>query len=154
MIYGDSFSFALQFDVVEIWSSPNNIWKNGLFFFYLDGIKLFDSVDIVELKTTMSFYSHMRIDELASNDINIDSIGLYRNAESYFTDDGEVLIDGLFDMTCTAMEDNGCYVYFIKSTCNDRFIWSKDNGETVHETLLQPGIVASVIDQLSDDDLN
>ncbi|MBD2784147.1 immunity 42 family protein [Xenorhabdus sp. DI] len=149
MIYGDPFSFALQFDVVETWTIPENTWKNGLFFFYLDGKKLFDCLDVCELRTTFGFYSCMRIDELISNDIHIDAVSLYRSAESYFTGEGESLIDGLFDMTCTAMEDNGCYVYFMKSSQNDRFVWSIDNGETIHETLLQPGIVSSVVNKLS-----
>ncbi|WP_197715391.1 Imm42 family immunity protein [Aquitalea magnusonii] len=31
MIFGEPFYFALQFDVVEAWNSPESIWRNGLF---------------------------------------------------------------------------------------------------------------------------
>ncbi|EYU13208.1 Imm42 family immunity protein [Photorhabdus aegyptia] len=81
MIYGDPFLFSLQFDIVESWNSPDSFWKNGIFSFYLEGNKLFDIVDVFELRTTIDFYSNMKIDELACNDIPFDPITLYRNAE-------------------------------------------------------------------------
>ena len=49
MIYGDPFRFALQFDVVESWNEPGDIWKNGLFALYIEGDKVFDVVDSFEL---------------------------------------------------------------------------------------------------------
>ncbi|KOY60301.1 immunity 42 family protein [Photorhabdus heterorhabditis] len=149
MIYGDPFYFSLQFDAVESWNSSDGFWKNGIFFFYLDGYKIFDLLDVFELKTTFSFYSNMKIDALVCNDVNIEPVSLYRNAESYFTGDGENLIEGLFDMTCTPMGDNGYYVYFMKTSHNDRFVWSNDDGKTINETLLPPGTVGSVIKKLS-----
>ncbi|OWO79725.1 hypothetical protein B5C26_19570 [Photorhabdus luminescens] len=149
MIYGDPFYFSLQFDTVESWNSFDGFWQNGIFFFYLDRHKVFDLLDVFELKTTFSFYSNMKIDKLVCNDTNIEPVSLYRNAESYFTGDGKNLIEGLFDMTCTPMGDNGYYVYFMKTSRNDRFVWSNDDGKTINETLLPSGTVSSVIKKLS-----
>jgi len=55
MIYGDPFNFALQFDVVETWNTPGDIWKM-FFSLYVNGNKLFDVVDIFELTTTFSLF--------------------------------------------------------------------------------------------------
>ena len=149
MIYGDPFYFSLQFDVVEIWNSPDDIWRNGLFYLYIDGKRMFDIVDVYELKTIFSFYSKSPINDLYINDLDISPVDLYKNAESYFTGDGDVLIDGLFDMTCTAMGDNGCYLYFIKTSFNDRLVWSIDDGENINETLLPPGTILDVVSKLN-----
>ncbi|MBT0731510.1 immunity 42 family protein [Rosenbergiella nectarea] len=148
MIYGDPFYFSLQFDVVETWNFPDDIWKNGVFSLYIDGKRIFDTIEAFELKTIFSFYLKSPINELCINDIDISSADLYKNAESYFTGDGEILIDGLFDLTCTAMEDNGCYLYFIKTRSHDRLVWSIDNGENVNETLLPLGTIIDVINKL------
>ncbi|MGC6390117.1 immunity 42 family protein [Ewingella sp. S1.OA.A_B6] len=148
MIYGDPFYFALQFDVVESWSPPDGMWKNGLFSLYVDGKKLFDVIDVFELKTTFGFYLKAPIGDLNVNDLNIDSIALYENARDYFIGDGEELIDGLFDMTCTPMEDNGCYLYFIKTSFGDRLVWSADNGVKINEIKLPSGTIYNVINEL------
>ncbi|WP_042859957.1 immunity 42 family protein [Dickeya sp. NCPPB 3274] len=150
MIYGDPFYFALQFDVVEHWTSPGDIWKNGLFSLYLDGRRIFDVVDVFELKTTFGFYSKSPVDGLIVNDLIVDAVTLYRNAESYFTGDGDVLIDGLFDLTCTAMGDNGYYLYFMKTSSSDRLVWSIDDGKEIHEVLLPSGTICNVINDLRD----
>ncbi|EYU13209.1 ribonuclease toxin immunity protein CdiI [Photorhabdus aegyptia] len=52
-------------------------------------------------------------------------------------------------MTCTAMGDNGYYIYFMKTSQNDRLIWSVDDGNTIKETLLPAGTVHSVIQKMS-----
>ncbi|CNC59748.1 Uncharacterised protein [Yersinia intermedia] len=148
MIYGDPFYFAIQFDVVESWNDPDDIWDNGLFSLYVEGRKLFDIVDVFELKTTFSFYANAPISELCINDLKLGAVNLYKNAENYFTGDSNELIDGLFDMTCTAMGDNGCYLYFIKTTAGDRLVWSIENGEKINETILPPGTIQSVIDKV------
>ncbi|RAT09654.1 MULTISPECIES: immunity 42 family protein [Lonsdalea] len=148
MIYGDPFVFALQFDVVEAWNIPGDTWKNGVFSLYVDGERLFNTIEVVELKTAFNFYSNAPLDELCVNDLIIDADSLYRNAENYFTGDGTELIDGLFDMTCTAMEDNACYIYFIKTTEGDRLVWSIDNGEHVIEKILPKNTIKEVINQL------
>lgn len=148
MIYGDPFCFALQFDVVEDWNVPKDIWMNGVFSLYVEGNKLFDVVDVFELTTTFSFYSKAPINDLYVNDVDVDAIELYQNAWDYFIGDSDELIDGLFDMTCTAMGDNGCYLYFLKTSNGDRLIWSIDRGKKISETTLPPGTIQSVIDKL------
>jgi hypothetical protein len=107
MIIGEPTYLALHFDVVEEWNLPGNTWRNGVFSLCLGGEATFCASDVVELKTTIGFYSKAGILDLPISDIKIDAVDLYRNAESYFAGDGERLIDGLFDMTCTAMGDKG-----------------------------------------------
>ncbi|EDU7996622.1 hypothetical protein CSM15_005098 [Salmonella enterica subsp. diarizonae] len=148
MIYGDPFIFAFQFDVVESWNTPGDIWRNGMFSLYVEGEKLFDIVDVFELKTTFGFYSKANIHDLNVNDLTIDAKALFKNAWDYFIGDGEVLVDGLFDLTCTPMGDNGCYLYFLKTTNGDRLVWSIDHGRKVNETILPSGTINYVINQL------
>ncbi|MDD9664274.1 MULTISPECIES: immunity 42 family protein [Klebsiella] len=148
MIYGDPFIFALQFDVVETWNAPDDTWKNGLFSLYIDGQRLFDSINPVELKTTFGFYFNAPLDKLCVNDSSIDANGLYQNAASYFTGDGTELIDGLFDMTCTAMEDHACYLYFMKKSKGDLLLWSLDGGRNVSEKILPPNTVSDIVSLL------
>ncbi|KNC92065.1 immunity 42 family protein [Trabulsiella odontotermitis] len=150
MIYGDPFRFALQFDVVECWNEPDDIWKNGLFALYIEGKKVFGTVDAFELRTTFGFYSKAPINQLVINDLDVGSSELYKNASDYFLGDGEKLIDGLFDMTCVPMEDNHCYLYFIKTSDGDRLVWSTDTDERINETVLPSGTVLDVINKLQD----
>lgn len=145
MIYGDPFKFALQFEVVTAWNAPDDIWKNGLFSLYVDGRMVFGAIEPVELKTTFSFYSNAPLDDLCINDLSIDTDNLYRNAENYFTGDSTCLIDGLFDMTCTAMEDNACYLYLIKTSDGDRLIWSTDDGKHIIEKILPKNTISDVV---------
>ncbi|HEJ9031772.1 TPA: immunity 42 family protein [Serratia marcescens] len=148
MIYGDPFYFSLQFDVVEAWNAPGDVWRNGLFSLYVNGDKIFDVVDVFELMTTFSFYSKSPVDDLVVNDVNIDATDLYKNARDYFIGDGESLISGLFDMTCTAMGDNGCYLYFIKTSSGDRLVWSADRGVKINEVMLPSGTILDVINKM------
>lgn len=148
MIYGDPFYFSLQFDAVECWNSPDDTWRNGVFTLCLDGKKLFDAVDVFELRTVLSFYSKAPIEQLVVNDLDISADEVYNNAKDYFLGDGEKLIDGLFDMTCVPMEDNRCYLYFIKTSYGDRLIWSTDTGDSINETILPSGTILNVINKL------
>ncbi|WP_210530785.1 immunity 42 family protein [Pantoea ananatis] len=150
MIYGDPFHFALQFDVVECWNDPDDIWKNGLFTLYIEGKKVFDDVDAFELRTTFSFYSKSPINQLVINDLDFGADELYNNAKDYFLGGGEKLIDGLFDMTCVPMEDKRCYLYFIKTSVGDRLVWSANTSDQINETVLPPGKILNVISKLQD----
>ncbi|MDI3414628.1 MULTISPECIES: immunity 42 family protein [Pantoea] len=150
MIYGDPFHFALQFDVVECWNDPDDIWKNGLFALYIEGKKVFDDVDAFELRTTFSFYSKSPINQLVTNDLDFGADELYNNAKDYFLGGGEKLIDGLFDMTCVPMEDKRCYLYFIKTSVGDRLVWSANTSDQINETVLPPGTILNVISKLQD----
>ncbi|WP_239954922.1 immunity 42 family protein [Pantoea sp. Z09] len=148
MIFGDPYCFALQFEVVECWNDPDDIWRNGIFTLYVEGKKLFDAVDVFELRTTFSFYSKAPINELFINDLDFSADELYKNAKDYFLGNGEKLIDGLFDMTCIPMEDNRCYLYFIKTSAGDRLVWSTDTSDSINETVLPSGTILNVINKL------
>jgi Immunity protein 42 len=146
MIYGDPFRFALQFDVVEAWNVQGNEWRNGVFAAYVDGERLFALVDVVELRTTFDFFKRISFEEIKFGSINISAVDVFRNAYKYFLNDGEVLSEGIIDLTCTAMEDSGLNLYLLKTIAGERIIWSWDGGITVSEYRLDAGFFASVID--------
>ncbi|HAB91385.1 MAG TPA: hypothetical protein DCF43_03485 [Pseudomonas sp.] len=148
MIIGDPFDFALQFEIVKVWNAPDDVWKNGLFSLYISGRRVFGCVDVFELTTTFGFYHDAPVETLSTNNLVVGKEVLYQNAEDFFMGDGEELIGGLFDMTCTAMGDNGVHLYFIKTVSGDRLVWSVDNGISVSEAMLAPGTVAEVIQEL------
>ena len=148
MIYGDPFTFALQFDVVDSWNAPGDIWKNGMFAIYIDGKRIFSVVDVFELATTLSFYSKSNIEELKENNTLSSASEVFKNAQEYFLGDEEVLIDGLLDLTCTAMEDNCCYLYFLKTSNGDRLVWRSENGGEINNITLPKGNVLNVINHL------
>ena len=105
-------------------------------------------MDVFELTTTFGFYRDAPVETLSTNNLVVGKEVLYQNAEDFFMGDGEELIGGLFDMTCTAMGDNGVHLYFIKTVSGDRLVWSVDNGISVSEAMLAPGTVAEVIQEL------
>ncbi|NMK48874.1 immunity 42 family protein [Achromobacter sp. Bel] len=147
MIVGDPFYFSLQFDVVDNWNLPHDSWKNGVFSLYVDGERIFSAVDVFELRTIISFYSNTPIDELRVNDTQIDCSELYKVANEYFWGDGPELLDGLFDLTATAMSDRACFLYFLKTSVGDRLVW-KVGDESVKELYLKVGTVLDVIEKL------
>lgn len=147
MIVGDPFNFSLQFDVVDNWNLSDDSWRNGVFSLYINGERVFCVVDVFELRTIISFYSNAPIEELRVNDTQIDSSELYKVASEYFWGDGPELLDGLFDLTATAMSDSACFLYFIKTSVGDRLVW-KVGGERVKELYLEVGTVLDVIKRL------
>jgi hypothetical protein len=147
MIVGDPFYFSLQFDVVDSWNLPEDSWKNGVFSVYIDGERIFGAVDVFELRTIISFYSNAPIDGLRVNDAEIDSSELYKVANEYFWGDGPDFLDGLFDLTVTAMSDKSCFLYFLKTSMGDRLVW-KVGTESVKEIYLEAGVVLDVIKRI------
>ncbi|MEZ1778117.1 Imm42 family immunity protein, partial [Pseudomonas aeruginosa] len=71
MIVGDPFYFAIQFYVVDSWNSPGDSWRNGIFYLYVSGEKIFSVVDVLELETIFSFYSKAPIEGLCVNDVQL-----------------------------------------------------------------------------------
>ncbi|WP_454669940.1 Imm42 family immunity protein [Achromobacter kerstersii] len=147
MIVGDPFNFSLQFDVVDNWNLSDDSWRNGVFALYINGERVFSVVDVFELRAIISFYSNAPIEELRVNDTQIDSSELYKVASEYFWGDGSELLDGLFDLTATAMIDSACFLYFIKTSVGDRLVW-KVGSERVKELYLEVGTVLDVIKRL------
>lgn len=148
MIYGDPFTFALQFDVVDSWNAPGDIWKNGMIAIYIDGKRIFSIVDVFELATTLSFYSKSKVEELKENNTLSSASEVFINAQENFQGDEEVFIDGLLDLTCTAMEDNGCYLYFLKTNNGDRLVWRSESAGDINDITLPKGNVLKVFNQL------
>lgn len=148
MIVGDPFYFAIQYDVVDSWNVPGDIWKNGLFSVYIDGKRVFGSVDIIELVTTLNCYRNIPFEDLVANDLNMDAVSVYQKAQEYFYGGSDKVLDGLFGFTCTAMEDLGCCLYFIKTKSCDRLVWSVDNGVNINEIFLEAGTVKKVVDKI------
>ncbi|HCE6054505.1 immunity 42 family protein [Pseudomonas aeruginosa] len=148
MIVGDPFYFALQFDVVDSWNSPGDSWRNGIFYLYVSGEKIFSVVDVLELEAIFSFYSKAPIEGLCVNDVQLNSADIYKSASEYFWGDGVEVVKGLFDLTATAMSDNGCFLYFLKTSIGDRLVWSVDGGACVKEVYLEMDVVLNVIKKL------
>ncbi|HBO2023576.1 TPA: hypothetical protein L4G35_000750 [Pseudomonas aeruginosa] len=114
--------------MVDSWNSPGDSWRNGIFYLYVSGEKIFSVVDVLELETIFSFYSKAPIEGLCVNDVQLNSADIYKSASEYFWGDGVEVVKGLFDLTATAMSDNGCFLYFIKTSIGDRLVWSVDGG--------------------------
>ena len=114
----------------------------------MSGEKIFSVVDVLELETIFSFYSKAPIEGLCVNDVQLNSADIYKSASEYFWGDGVEVVKGLFDLTATAMSDNGCFLYFIKTSIGDRLVWSVDGGACVKEVYLEMDVVLNVIKKL------
>ncbi|HFK5791106.1 TPA: Imm42 family immunity protein [Enterobacter kobei] len=55
MIYGDPVCLSLQFDVADELSTPNDIWKNGLFSLCIEGCVIFNAVAIQGRKESLPY---------------------------------------------------------------------------------------------------
>ncbi|MCO5366247.1 Imm42 family immunity protein [Pseudomonas alliivorans] len=153
MIFGDPYVFALQLDVVKSWNAPGDIWRNGVFTVYVDGEKVFNCLDVAELRTTVNFYLKLPLSSIVFSDAVLDFVELFNHVDDYYTGDGEFLDGSTCSLTCTVMEDNGCYMYYQSHVAGDKFFWSLDRGATVKGALLPGGVLRQVIDQLSRVDL-
>lgn len=149
MIVGDPFFFALQFDVVESWNSNDGFWKNGVFSLYINGERVFGVLDVFELRTILSFYSKVPVDDLRVNDLVVSGKDIYENADSYFLGDGTVLMDGVLDLTCTPMGDSDCHLYFVRTRARDRLVWSVDGGVNINEFFLEAGFMSKFVKSLN-----
>lgn len=149
MIFGDPFKFSLQFDVVEEWNVQDGYWRNGLFSMYVNGERLFKSIEPVELRTTYSFFRETKISEFNFDDFNFPLSDFIKNINNYFMGDGETLENGVTNLTCTAMIDNGINVYYIKSTSADLIMWSLGFGDEISSCILDPGTIDAVIQKLA-----
>lgn len=149
MIVGDPLFFALQFDVVDSWNSSDGFWKNGVFSLYINGERVFGVLDVFELRTILSFYSKLPMDDLRVNDLVVSGKDVYENADSYFLGDGTVLMDGVLDLTCTPMGDSDCYLYFVRMRARDRLVWSVDGGINISEFFLEAGFMSKFLKSLN-----
>lgn len=154
MIIGDPFNFAIQFDVVKNWNAQGDLWRNGVFRMYLNGGVVFDFLDVVELRTTVGFYSKLPFKLLSPNERFGNARTLFCESNDYFVGDGVSLNSAICDLACTAMGGRECYVYYEACLENDRFIWSVDGGVTVSDALLPLGTLEKVIGEISKVDLS
>jgi hypothetical protein len=150
MIYGDPYRFAVQVDKASAWTLPGDIWINGIFSVYLEGKRVFDIVDTMELRTTVGVFTKSDLDSLEENNMDISKEEIIRNAHACYILGTEELYKGVRDLTCTIMGDHRFYLYFVKTKQYDRIIWSDDDRKTAHESRLEPGTVWNVINSLKD----
>ncbi|WP_037586258.1 Imm42 family immunity protein [Stenoxybacter acetivorans] len=151
MIFGDPYDFALQFQIVENWNNENNFWKNGMFYFYLNGEAIFNKVCVSELRSVYATYFDINLIQVPKNDINISALELFQNADNHFFKTGEDLISGILDLTCTTMRDNGYDIYFLGTSSGDRFVWSSDSGKTINEIFFKKEIFFNTISKMPAD---
>lgn len=150
MIIGNPYNFAIQFDVVEAWNTPGDLWRNGVFRMYLNGVSVFDVLDVVELRTTIGFYSKLPLELLTPGEHLGSAHAVYTESNEYFVGDEDCLSSAICNLTCTAMGDRECYVYYEAGLDSDRFIWSVDEGLTVNDVLLPAGSLEKVVREISE----
>ncbi len=148
MIFGDPFIFALQFQLVKEWNSPDDLWRNGLFFVYIDGKQIFSLIEVVELRTTINSLSSLTASQVHEAETELDRFQLYQKAHDFFYGEGVAASTEVIDLTPTAMSDNGCYLFYSKTTSSDRLVWSEDDGITIGDINLPSGVVAEVLGSL------
>ncbi len=149
MIYGDPFDFALQYDIVASWNLDENFWKHGVFFIHIDGQAL-GGIDVVELRTTLSFYQKTGNMEFMCIESSLRFREIYELGMSYFYGSEEASFGAVYDLTCTSFGDRGIFVFYAKTTQNDVVVWSEDEGKTVHGKILSLGTVPAVLRELPD----
>ncbi|PWF24686.1 Imm42 family immunity protein [Corticimicrobacter populi] len=151
MIFGDPFCFSIQFDHVADWNPPDDgFWKNGMVSIYLGGKRVFDVVDSIELRCAFDFYkAELDFSGVDLGECDLSSREVYENVVGHFFGDGRDLVDGVFYITWNALNDFGFFLCFMKSCGKDRFVWSADEGKTVHEILLPSGSLSRVSEELS-----
>lgn len=147
MIYGDPFGFAIQYDVVKAWNENKNFWKNGLFFIYIGGEKI-GLVDVVELKTAISFYRKCGDVEVAYYEENPEFREIYRLGMNCFYGDGNDASGSVIDLTCTAFGDGGLFIFYTKTQASDVLVWGGAGEEDVKGKVFPLGTVTSVLQEL------
>ncbi|MCH1990553.1 Imm42 family immunity protein [Achromobacter xylosoxidans] len=147
MIYGDPFGFALQHDTVASWNSDENFWTHGVFFIHIDGRAL-GGIDVVELRTTLSFYERTGNMEFMCIESSLRFREIYDLGMNYFYGSEEAPFGAVYDLTCTSFGDRGIFIFYAKTTQNDVVVWSEDEGKTVHGKILPLGTVLAVLREL------
>lgn len=148
MIFGNPDIFALQFEEVKAWNVPDNTWINGLLCVYIQGARVFGSVEAIELRSAFSFFSNALLPQSIGVDDGLSDQSIYYNARDYYMGRGGLLMSGVVDFTATEMEDYSFYMYFRAGVCGDHLVWSKNDGEEVSGAVLVRGTVQSMIDEL------
>lgn len=150
MIYGDPFVFSIQFDVVREWTESDGFWLNGVFCMFVDGRRILESLEVVELKVAVNFYANMEFDSLLNGDPEVSAAEVFKSAHGYFFEGRQSCVQGVQDMTCTFIGDAGLFVYFQKCEVVDRLIWSYDFGSNVHEKLFPVGTIIDVVSSVEE----
>lgn len=150
MIVGDPFCFAINYDVVAEWNSVGDLWKNGIFFIYINGQRI-GELDVVELRTTLSFYKKNHDWKISSEGAGASSRELYEAGFDLFYGEGKDNFYCIYDLTCTAFGDRGTFLFLCKTPNGERLVWSGSEGVNIEEVTLSPGTLKEVFSALSDD---
>ncbi|WP_434729399.1 Imm42 family immunity protein [Pseudomonas soli] len=147
MIAGDPDRFAVKFQVVDAWNVQGDSWRNGVLYVYAGGVRIFDAVEALELRSALSFFSGIRLPDSTTN-VMYEDREVFDNARAYFSGALGDLLPGIADFSATEAEDSGFMRYFKMERDGDRLVWSRDDGHTVEGIKLETGTVAAVIEQL------
>ena len=150
MIIGDPYLFALEFQKIENWTSLGDAWINGIFVLYIDGNRLPPRVDTAELRTSLGTYLGIKFSEFNSSTTHLSNAELFKLIKRYVCQEDEQADDDiknikLLDLTCTVMEDQGCYVFLVRKSEHECLIWTTDFFETLDYKFLPFGTVERVI---------
>lgn len=147
MIIGDPFKFAIQFDSVNEWNS-DNFWRNGAFSLYINGVRLPDLLDVIELRVTLACYVKLEKITTVSGNEKLSAEHIYKTTNSYLFGDGLNYIEGVYDLTCTAMSDVGCHAYWLGRSDSEIFVWSSNDGKRIESVSLPGGTFHAVASKL------
>ncbi|WP_091198403.1 Imm42 family immunity protein [Formivibrio citricus] len=153
MIAGDPNCFSIQCEKVLPWNVDGNFWVNGIFHMYVDGVMLPGRLVEAELKTCLATYVNLDFSKL-NDSVDFCAQDLFRIAHSPFLEESEFdcnFLDkspGFLDLTCTAMGDNGCFVYFFNCGKYDRLIWTENDFEKINESIFPVNTVKDVLHSL------
>lgn len=83
MIAGDPDRFAMQFQVIDAWNVQGDSWRNGVLCVYAGGVRIFDAVEALELRSALSFFSGIRLPD-STADLIYEDREVFDNARAYF----------------------------------------------------------------------
>lgn len=124
MIAGDPDRFAVKFQVVDAWNVQGDSWRNGVLYVYAGGVRIFDAVEALELRSALSFFSGIRLPDSTTN-VMYEDREVFDNARAYFSGALGDLLPGIADFSATEAEDSGFMRYFKMERDGDRLVWSR-----------------------------
>ncbi|GHT94856.1 hypothetical protein AGMMS49545_16810 [Betaproteobacteria bacterium] len=159
MIFGDPDKFAILFDIVEEWNDDLSLWKNGVFFIYVDGIIIPSTLNTFELRTTLAVFNTLEADMFYGNKIYLPKNDLIEMIRGYSVGCDEPFDKNYFiellnkrviwEISGCELEDQKYFVFVIKDSISESIVWS-DPQAGFHEKTLPIGTVGYIAKNIQD----
>ncbi|GHS88286.1 hypothetical protein FACS189487_06220 [Campylobacterota bacterium] len=164
MIFGNPDEFAISFDIVEDWNDDPCLWKNGVFFIYIDGIIIPPALNTFELRTTLAVFNAVEADMFYGNKVELPKSDLIKMVRSYAIGSGEGLDTDYFiellnkrviwEISGDTLEDQRYFIFVIKDSVSESVLWSDPKGGFYEngfcEKILPIGTVGSIAKNIED----